>query len=74
MKRQIAICVALSLCHVALGLCALLFGGDRLGEIVAGSVYLPLNAFEQLGVRVFQRSSFFLPSPTVLGWIIDCAL
>jgi hypothetical protein len=52
----------------------MLLGGGRFGEMVAGSVYLPLNFFEQLGVPVFQPSGFFLPSPTLLGWLVVCAL
>jgi hypothetical protein len=59
---------------VALGLVASVLGGGWLGELIAGSVYLPLNVFEQLGVPVFQPSSFFLPTPTILGWLIVCAL
>ena len=59
--------------HAAVGLLPKLLGGGRFGEIVAGSVYLPLNVFEQLGAPVFQPSSFFLPPPTFLGWFIVCA-
>ncbi len=74
MKPHTAIWLALSLGHVALGLLASLLGGGQLGEIVAGSVYLPLNVFEQFGMPVFQPSSFFLPPPTLLGWLIVCVL
>ena len=74
MKLRTAIWLALSLGHVALGLLASLLRGGRLGELVAGSVYLPLNVFEQLGAPVYQPSSFFLPPPTVLGWLIVCGL
>ena len=73
MQLRTAIWLGLSLGHAAVGLLPKLLGGGRFGEIVAGSVYLPLNVFEQLGVPVFQPSSFFLPPPTFLGWFIVCA-
>jgi hypothetical protein len=73
-KARTTIWLVLALSHVALGVLASLTGGGPLGELVAGSVYLPLNVFEKLDVRVYQPSSFFLPPPTILGWLIVCAL
>ena len=74
MKAHTTTWLVLSLSHVSLGVLASLAGGGALGEFVAGSVYLPLNVFEKLGVQVYQPSSFFLPPPTLLGWFIVCAL
>ena len=47
---------------------------DRVGPIVAGSIYLPLWPFDQLGLPVFHRSGWFFPPPTVPGWSVLIAV
>ena len=56
--------------HVAAGAWGWIAGNDRLAAVVAGSLYLPLWPFGELGVPVFGPTVWMFPPPTLLGWAI----
>lgn len=70
LRSRIHIWSALLTVHFTAGVWAWLGDSDRLGAIVAGSVYLPLWPLGELGVPVVRQSGWFFPPPTYLGWFI----
>jgi len=56
--------------HLGLGFLSTVLGSDRLSAFIAGSIYLPLWPFKIIGVPVFQRGSWMIPPPNLLGWLL----
>jgi len=71
--RRIGIWLVLVAAHLGVGAWGSLAGSDRVGAVAAGSIYLPLWPFAKLGMPVFQRTGWFFPPPTALGWLIAIA-
>jgi len=69
-RTRVATWLALASIHLAAGAWAWVAGNDRLAEVVAGSIYLPLWPFGELGVPVFRQTGWMLPPLTYLGWLI----
>lgn len=70
MRPRMQIWSALLTVHLAAGVWSWVGEWDRLGAIVAGSIYLPLWPLGELGVPVFRQNGWFFPPPTYLGWVI----
>ena len=60
--------------HLAVGAWGWFGGGDRIAAFVAGTIYLPLWPFAELGVPVFRPTGWMFPIVTTLGWAIVLTL
>ena len=70
MRLRFLIWLALVSVHLVAGAWGWIAANDRLAAIVAGSIYLPLWPFGELGVPVFRRSGWMFPPLTLLGWLL----